>query len=112
MYQLDPSEGITNATQLGLVLGGEGCMWGETVDGSDFESTVWPRMAAIAERLWSPKETTQDIGAFEPRLAQFRCKLLAQGHTAAVVGGGGRAVPTGPASCVTPVTATTGIVQV
>ena len=37
------------------MLGGQGEMWGETVDVSDFEQTVWPRMAAIAERLWSPR---------------------------------------------------------
>ena len=41
-----------------LVLGGQGEMWGETVDASDLEQTVWPRLAAIAESLWSPKGVT------------------------------------------------------
>ena len=37
---------------------GQGEMWGETVDASDVESTVWPKLAAIAERLWSPVDVT------------------------------------------------------
>lgn len=47
-YTNDPMEGITNATQQELVLGGEVCMWGETVDASDLFNTVWPRAAAAA----------------------------------------------------------------
>ena len=33
-------------------------MWGETVDSSDIEQTVWPRLGAIAEKLWSSADAT------------------------------------------------------
>eukprot|EP00736_Rhodelphis_marinus_P012728 Rmarinus@m.28696 len=59
-------------------LGGEACMWGEQVDDSNFDTRVWPRMGAVAERLWSPK-TVDDIHTAEPRLADFRCLLWRRG---------------------------------
>lgn len=98
MYQNDPMFNISDDKE-DLVLGGEGCMWGETVDASDLEFTVWPRAAAIAERLWSPREATQDLGAAEPRLHAFRCLLLQRGVRAGFVGGSGRQAPPGPGSC-------------
>jgi hypothetical protein len=33
-------------------------MWGETVDASDLEETLWPRLAAVAENLWSSRNVT------------------------------------------------------
>lgn len=52
--------------------GGETCMWGEWVDASNFMSRVWPRAAAVAERLWS----NPDEGAFfaTSRLAKWTCR--------------------------------------
>lgn len=80
------------------VMGGEGCMWGETVDPSDWISTVYPRMSAIAERLWSPKQT-RDIEFARWRLLKWRCQLLAEGFGIGPVGADGRMAPDGFGGC-------------
>ena len=47
-------------TQRKNLLGGEACMWTEMADSITLESRIWPRSGAIAEKLWSPKELTDD----------------------------------------------------
>merc|ERR1711974_168357 len=70
MYTNEPFANISDPAQQALVLGGEACMWGETVDTSDIFQTVYPRAAAVAERLWSPA-SVNDTAAALPRLEYF-----------------------------------------
>lgn len=98
MYAVEPTEGL-NALSAKRVLGGEACAWGETIDASDLESTTWPRLAAVAERLWSAQDAAVSTKAARPRLQRFRCMLLARGVRAGLVDEDGRAPPPGPGSC-------------
>eukprot|EP00250_Pteridium_aquilinum_P022617 c25469_g1_i1 orf=161-1873(+) len=100
-YTNEPLDGITNSTEQELVLGGEVCMWGETVDASDLLQTIWPRAAAAAERLWSPVDyTSGSLDEVEARLEYFRCVLNQRNIAAApVTNHHARAAPQGPGSC-------------
>ena len=98
-YANEPCLNITDADCSQYVLGGEGAMWGESVDASDFAQTVWPRLASVAERLWSPRSTNDTQSAL-PRIQQFRCLLNKRGIAAAPVNNkDARAAPRGAGSC-------------
>mmetsp|Transcript_29413 Transcript_29413/g.51568 ORF Transcript_29413/g.51568 Transcript_29413/m.51568 type:complete len:543 (+) Transcript_29413:86-1714(+) len=96
MYNRNPSDYVDSDKTSNLI-GGEGCMWGETVDGGDMEQTIWPRLGAVAERLWSPPG--EHWSRAKPRLAAFRCLLLERGIPAGTLEGHGRSTPPGPGSC-------------
>lgn len=103
VYYTEPLEGIKSISAQKLVLGGEACMWGETADASDVQQTIWPRAAAVAERLWSDKEATSSTNttsAALQRLEYFRCLLTRRGVPAApVTNFYARRPPIGPGSC-------------
>ena len=60
------------------VLGGEATMWSEHVTPETVDSRIWPRTAAIAERLWSAKEVN-DVADMYRRLDYTSIQLEAVG---------------------------------
>lgn len=46
---------------------------------------MWPRTAATAERLWSPK-SVDDVDKAKPRLENQRCNMVRRGIRAGPVG--------------------------
>jgi hexosaminidase len=76
-YAVDPMGGAAaNLTpeQQKLILGGESCMWSEYVNAENVDSRIWPRNAAIAERLWSPQNVT-DAASMYARLNAISARL-------------------------------------
>jgi len=99
MYVQEPCIGIPDNLCATLMLGGGGEMWGETVDTSDLQQTIWPRLAAIAERLWSPRSVA-DAKAAHARFSAFRCLLNRRGVAAAPSNNlQARQAPPGPGGC-------------
>jgi len=91
VYGNDPvhSAGSTlTPAQAALVLGGEAVLFGEYADATNVDPQVWPRTAAVMERLWSNYEATQSTTAALPRLTYHRCRLLARGINTSPVGPG------------------------
>ena len=81
-YAVDPlpqASGLSPEQQA-RILGGEACMWTEQTTPQDIDSRIWPRAAAIAERLWSPREV-DNVDDMYRRLAAESLQLEALGLT-------------------------------
>jgi hexosaminidase len=82
-YATDPmSGGAANLTpeQKALILGGESAQWAEWVTPENIDSHIWPRNAAIAERLWSPQSVT-DVNSMYRRMSVIALELEGMGLT-------------------------------
>jgi hexosaminidase len=81
LYLVDPlggdAAGLTPEQQ-SRVLGGEATLWSELISPANMDKCIWPRTAAIAERLWSPPEI-RDVNSMYQRLAVVSQKLEAYG---------------------------------
>jgi hexosaminidase len=81
-YAVDPLPQASDLSpeQQALILGGEACMWEEQTSSESIDSRIWPRTAAIAERLWSPRSVS-DVDDMYRRLAAESLRLEALGLT-------------------------------
>jgi hexosaminidase len=70
----DPSAASLTPEEKARVLGGEATMWTDIVSDENLDNRVWPRTAAIAERLWSP-EDVRDVDSMYRRLVVVSQKL-------------------------------------
>lgn len=64
--------------------GGAACMWSEQLGPFDLDTRLWPRAAAVAERLWSDPEegATNDV---HWRMDTQRSRMVSRGITAAPI---------------------------
>ncbi|XP_054156578.1 beta-hexosaminidase subunit alpha-like [Oppia nitens] len=77
-YACDPQNFGGSEQQNKLVIGGEACMWGEWVDGTNVISRTWPRAIAVAERLWSSKDK-KGMLEVSPRFNRQHCLMQQRG---------------------------------
>ncbi|HLL15887.1 MAG TPA: family 20 glycosylhydrolase [Pyrinomonadaceae bacterium] len=81
-YAVDPipADSTLTEAEAAHVLGGEATMWSEWVSPETIDSRIWPRTAAIAERLWSPRNVT-DVEDMYRRLSVVSLRLEELGLT-------------------------------
>lgn len=82
-YAVDPMSDAAaslSSEEKNRILGGEACMWTEWVTAENLDERVWPRTAAIAERLWS-SQSVQDVNSMYARLSALSWRLESLGLT-------------------------------
>ena len=75
-----PENSILTSEEKARILGGEATMWSELVTPLNIDSRIWPRTAAIAERLWSNEDVT-DLNSLRKRLKVISFRLEELGIT-------------------------------
>lgn len=81
-FVLDAAAPPLDAAQKARVMGAEATLWTEMVSEPMFDARLWPRMAALAERFWSP-QNVRDEADMERRLPLVMTELQATGLRAA-----------------------------
>lgn len=77
-YNLELTDFDGTVEQKNLVMGGEACMWAEVIDNGNVLQRLFPRVSAVAEKLWSQIDVNNVTEAMY-RLEEHSCRLKARG---------------------------------
>ena len=75
-----PQNSTLSVEEKARILGGEATMWTELVSPLTLDSRIWPRTAAIAERLWS-SQAVVDLNSMHKRMKTVSFRLEELGIT-------------------------------
>jgi hexosaminidase len=75
VYGYEPVPSELTPVEAKHVLGSQGQLWSEYIpNGRQLEYMAWPRLSALSEVLWSPRES-RNFDAFKARLAPHLARL-------------------------------------
>ncbi|MCE5249802.1 beta-N-acetylhexosaminidase [bacterium] len=77
-YSFQPAPDNFTKEQAALIMGGECCMWAEYAPQPEIDQQVFPRLCALCEVLWTPKEQ-RDWNDFSGRMETHYRRLDALG---------------------------------
>ena len=79
-YDVEPLEGLT-AADAKYVWGGQGCQWSEGINAHNFDARTWTNLAAVGERLWSPRALSHPVieASAATRLVEHVCRMNSRG---------------------------------
>lgn len=74
VYNYDPISARMDKRYQGMILGAQGCVWTEYIgNSSKVDYVIFPRLTALSEVLWSPKES-KDYKDFLRRLPSMQAR--------------------------------------
>lgn len=77
-YLIDPIDFNGSDEQNKHVLGGEACIWTKFINEHNVLPTTFPRVSAVAERLWS-EAAQRDIDEAKSRIEEHNCRMIYRG---------------------------------
>ncbi|XP_065357958.1 beta-hexosaminidase subunit beta-like [Calliphora vicina] len=77
-YSIEPTDFDGTDEQKKHVIGGEACLWSEFINEHNVVPTTFPRVSAVAERLWSEK-AHRDTDKATPRIEEHNCRMIFRG---------------------------------
>ena len=78
VYNFEPEDYVSGEAK-DRVLGGEVCAWSEMNTDSNIHWKLWPRSAAMGERLWASRVKDVDVKDLGLRLLEVKRRINAMG---------------------------------